>query len=1540
MSQGPMRRRAPLERRTMEVRVWYTLDSSPHRMLAPGGRPITVELLPELRPRNTSSTVDVKGKSVERPPRFAKVTLKTCLSAICISSPELILDRQRDYILYVVDPEETYKSSVRRARQQTQSRDGRAADADSRSPSSSSSSSYRPSSSADHHAPHESRDAVFVGRGFFGWILEEEGDGNTVVLGKVSSGDDRGRTRMGSWEGGSYEDDDFEDDRAEDEYLDVEIRMKETESQSREQYFAMLRQFGSGPRSAKAETGSSSTAGSHAGKSRASQVTSDGNRAAKSGPTFARSASAPRPRYPASMSSPGKSSSAAGPPNSSTPQQTQALQVLQLLQSLQAQQQQQQQQQLVPAATQSDSTRPSTAEALPVSAVEALFKMAGFSASAATSVSSVNAAGLTRSASAPKPDLASGPGTPLRGQADSAQQALIDVFKAAGLPLPSHVVDPPTQEQATKSTSQQPVKGSSSRTASLHTKAAASEKAETTMQCYNCGVRGDSKSTWRLVVLPDGLKVEHPASFECDPTRETQDLNQQDLSVDAAGHATANGRSSWRACNRCGLFWAKWKKSRPEKIERGKTISSATSQSGKKRRRIDASARGTPLDDEDADDPRGEDDDERDEIEDSSPNGNGGSSHPTQKASKRIRRANPMQLVKDKHGQWRSKRSVQENPEGRRPGRPPGCKTGEGQGKSRGAKRKVAQADTGSEPPGTTPTVSTTQSARSPVNSAISSHHAHVPYAQSSPVRGVAASSGRHFPWTASLRNNAGGPPVGVANTTASANLTPGSLTPNRRAVRYGAPSHLLTSSPATALDALLSDGDFSFDFDSATSAAGLGRPNVTQSSPVRRSPRKNPSGTREGCNPYASYASCSGSPRMAGKDGNGSNAAALFDTDFFTAFTNFKSPGSDAVTAKRSSPPSDSSPSGDPSTAAETDTSAAWTRSRQRHHGAAQSSSMMTSLTSPASPSPTSSLRSVRRGALGKASSARRSNALMDSSSPARQALGAGDEEEGDEEEEEEGDSPSRARKQRLNSQRSASICPASPSLGQKRKRDVASSAVGSASKTTRAEFANETEMKLTKGPVSSPTASRGGMSRNATPLKPSTAANGLGAASAVKGTAKSPVNGVATPAARTSGGTPRSSALQPHRKPLPATVEDAPSSSAGSSPVDYDGLSPYDHGTVESLFDMLEDPYGLLEANGIGLAGVASGSQGGNSGAFSMEQFDSVQLHDRLQFGSHYRTFTEEGGKGVAAFALPGLAAGSDGVKADGSDSKVVESSPAPKSISGTPRSAQAGRSANPATPTKERGNPLASSTPSGHTPRAKPATPSKGTRSSPRFAHIQQEQNDSLAMPPPPSTPHRKAKTDERSSAASLNGSASKPHAAASPRTPVARSKLSPTSLALANAVVRSPALQRMLMTAAGNNADGALGDKIASPGQLDFSALFGGAANLGSLSPLFSTPAGMPTGAAPGMMTPLSPSLCRLLNSFSQEQEQLQGAELSRSDGDESADKAALVAPSAGPLSVAGPSFPADSFAELSHFLQDPDLASLLSSVAQEAGTNAL
>ncbi|WFD26080.1 hypothetical protein MNAN1_001055 [Malassezia nana] len=119
--------------------------------------------------------------------------------------------------------------------------------------------------------------------------------------------------------------------------------------------------------------------------------------------------------------------------------------------------------------------------------------------------------------------------------------------------------------------------------------------------------------------------------------------------------------------------------------------------------------------------------------------------------------------------------------------------------------------------------------------------------------------------------------------------------------------------------------------------------------------------------------------------------------------------------------------------------------------------------------------------------------------------------------------------------------------------------------------------------------------------------------------------------PAETTAATTSQALTEPPVRQPRPATVEDASSTPSGS-PVG----SP-----EESLVDLIEDPYGLLSACGLGVLPGAVGEPGdalavsdrtGMSG-FSADAFNGIELHGAPAFAQHLEAFTQSGGLGVAA-------------------------------------------------------------------------------------------------------------------------------------------------------------------------------------------------------------------------------------------------------------------------------------------------------------------
>ena len=88
------------ERKT-SLRVLYTINSSPQYILARSLSPVSITIIPhQEEPRATQPYATQAAL-------YASVTLKTCLDAICRSSPDLTQDTSRDFSLYVLDPLES-----------------------------------------------------------------------------------------------------------------------------------------------------------------------------------------------------------------------------------------------------------------------------------------------------------------------------------------------------------------------------------------------------------------------------------------------------------------------------------------------------------------------------------------------------------------------------------------------------------------------------------------------------------------------------------------------------------------------------------------------------------------------------------------------------------------------------------------------------------------------------------------------------------------------------------------------------------------------------------------------------------------------------------------------------------------------------------------------------------------------------------------------------------------------------------------------------------------------------------------------------------------------------------------------------------------------------------------------------------------------------------------------------------------------------------------------------------------------------------------
>ncbi|KAE8257001.1 hypothetical protein A4X03_0g4845 [Tilletia caries] len=221
--------RPPREQRIVLLKVIYTLESNTaHTLVARLPQPVTVTVLPAPKARGARARREAQAaafsnlSSVEATAgRFASVPLKSCLGAICMASPDLIMDQSKDYILYAVDAVENHKNSL----SATLIRSASYAAAPSTSAISSS-----PASSSKPNSPHKR--SVLAGKGYFSRALEEPGDGQSIVNGRIVGGS----TYDVLFPSGEDDDDDEEDE----ETLEIVLRLKEVERASRDQYYSLL----------------------------------------------------------------------------------------------------------------------------------------------------------------------------------------------------------------------------------------------------------------------------------------------------------------------------------------------------------------------------------------------------------------------------------------------------------------------------------------------------------------------------------------------------------------------------------------------------------------------------------------------------------------------------------------------------------------------------------------------------------------------------------------------------------------------------------------------------------------------------------------------------------------------------------------------------------------------------------------------------------------------------------------------------------------------------------------------------------------------------------------------------------------------------------------------------------------------------------------------------------------------------------------------------------------------------------------------------
>ncbi|TFY58278.1 hypothetical protein EVJ58_g6509 [Rhodofomes roseus] len=89
-----------METRSLPVRALYTINISPQYMLARCDETMDVEIIRPAPRAGDPDDVDAVA--------FGRIPLRPCLEAICDASPELLLDPNRDFSVYVRDPLESY----------------------------------------------------------------------------------------------------------------------------------------------------------------------------------------------------------------------------------------------------------------------------------------------------------------------------------------------------------------------------------------------------------------------------------------------------------------------------------------------------------------------------------------------------------------------------------------------------------------------------------------------------------------------------------------------------------------------------------------------------------------------------------------------------------------------------------------------------------------------------------------------------------------------------------------------------------------------------------------------------------------------------------------------------------------------------------------------------------------------------------------------------------------------------------------------------------------------------------------------------------------------------------------------------------------------------------------------------------------------------------------------------------------------------------------------------------------------------------------
>ncbi|KAJ9474113.1 hypothetical protein PHBOTO_004164 [Pseudozyma hubeiensis] len=1386
----------------MDVKVLYTLDSSPsHTMVARLGHPVPVDvIIPNMTP---PSPLEASGSSYHQSPptrqvRFGRVALKSCLGAVCMASPELLPDDKRDYIIYAVDPEETMRA------QQLSSPSSRGHATPTRSSSNASRDRNDAGTSKLGSSPPRPKDAttsILVGKGFFNWALDEQGEGETTVTGRVRS--DGRRLRYDN--GREYEEDI--------NVLEVVIKLKESQARSKDKYFNLVRGFSSGSSFSAGSTNASSSASSSRPAHRlplqsdiipathrfrsSRHVENDAQLSLRSEPDYPTASSSSHgamerqirrpPARPSPHSMPVSdktldrvisprsalqplgaspslptlssfSAAAASPPTVSAASPSSALssaasnpstvQLLTILHSLQQRSsksapepaQQAQLETLLQQVAQvfGNSAAPSPA------AEPASTTVARPSASPALAPRPLDSISAPNSRSPAPPSESSHPGKENRGLAAASKDSPQTGGISSRRPSAASPFD--TEDANSPSLSRRDAQDCSDRI------------------CYNCG--SDVPTTWRILKLPAGSTINNPAAEK----GAGADGNGDD-SADPAwkpryaaddGPVETDGDTKWSACNPCGLYYLKWNNSRPEYVWRKEHATKAyrerkaLADAAKRQRQeveagpnkrakiaasdVDAASPYTVSTPRDANTSKvsfaaeGTSDESMTSpnFDAATPASSSGrkSSMPrtlseachrdaekleSQRSSKKKDKEKPIckkqadreYVLDPSTGKWRSRRSMRENPNGKRPGRPKGSvkvpqnvrpasksspvtSSKEDKDSSTPAPQHSKASSSKSQPNVNASKQSSTSASASAFKGK-TSEQAQPTAPSAGPENGefrapMPPKLGRQMS-TSRVINFAQSSPVRPSMSASSMQpdainamhqFGAGMLASPSRDVRFRVPSYLMNSSPGTMLDTLMSEADF--DFEELGPLGPLQTPgtllsNVTRNghgTPLRRSPRKNPLGTISGSNPYASPSSKRSASPLLGREFR--NGPFMVDSN--------GSPGGQGASGSSSNNDS-------PVTRSRTRSGqdvlhpALFSSSDGPSNGNDKSSSNVTSPASPSEKAHTNKSHVAANSNSTKTTSSLHATSKSQISSKQKQveasarrgrAAGADAEEEEDGPEAQFTKGPFR-KTGSASREGSAGLpsCPASPSLGRttrKFARNLSSASTQSMMQNGPAKLAqldlppSSPVFDHPTGRSSTSTIEVDGWGRTPsmreifpTPSDLDWPSDGSPAAGASQSPSKSAaVDG--NDSTKQSGSNelavtqPQTSIVR--RRPLPATVEDGSSSVSGSSPALSDDSPEASNG---NLFDLLEDPYGILAASGFGIdadgslttleipvntaqAAADSAKQmtptstaAAPQPAITADNFNEIQLHAAKEFGPHLSEFSSNGGAGIAA-------------------------------------------------------------------------------------------------------------------------------------------------------------------------------------------------------------------------------------------------------------------------------------------------------------------